>query len=778
MLRFDELRERNTQPAMLRCKAWLKCREDKRPADGSNWTKAENQSEHAALTGDFKGIDLKTANMICVDLDKVYSDTGELSTGAKKLVDDLTTIAGVTYVEKSISGAGLHLFYTANNLPVNPLAQIKAPLSGGGVLELYTNKSHKYILVTGNTDKLDTVRELADGGKVYEHILLNYGKNAKLAYKAVEHVVNDNAVVSIDHQQSTSKRLDSKLQTLIERGDIPKIIEFMRAHSRSAKADFIFWNLYETGDTSNYNGDTSSADLAFMNYLPFWTGGNAAIMRKIFLSSALGSLVERKKGHVEKYIDLTINKALASWNGEVYQKKDLSRYQNTDAGNAERFCALYGDIVQYIPTIKKWLVYTGKRYEEQDEEQLYTLARKAFTSSVSELLQKNNPDMNAVKWLTSSHNTNRLISAFKQVKGLLHGDINDFDTAQNVLNVANGTVNLVTGELTPHNSTDKLTKITRGSYEPNHNSNGSLWERTVASIIPDADTREYFKRFIGYALTGKANEEIFVVLIGEGGTGKSTLIETIAYTVGDYASTIDIENLLSSRNDGGDGENASPQIAGLVNKRLVLSSEAGAGRRFKSEKLKIITGQDAITARRLHCAPFTFTPKFTLVLNTNYIPAIADGGDSGIFRRMVIIPFNHKPKKANTHLKEMLRTPESMQDILKWIVEGAINYHFDGLAKPSKEMRAIKGEYFNDNDTIGDFLAECTAVVIGESVTNKALYAAYVDWLTDGRLGTITQKAFITFVKKRLLGEGVIHTRSNKGYLFRNLKLVYVTEFV
>jgi len=82
--------------------------------------------------------------------------------------------------------------------------------------------------------------------------------------------------------------------------------------SRSARAAFAgaatFADLHDAGDTSSYNGDESSADLAYFNMLAFWTGNDCERMERIASKSAL----RRDKWDREDYRHNTILKACAS----------------------------------------------------------------------------------------------------------------------------------------------------------------------------------------------------------------------------------------------------------------------------------------------------------------------------------------------------------------------------------------------------------------------------------------------------------------------------------
>lgn len=68
-----------------------------------------------------------------------------------------------------------------------------------------------------------------------------------------------------------------------------------------------FKNLWN-GSTIGYNGDDSAADMALMDMLAFWTGGNASQMERLFSRSGLGQ--RDKWRNRSEYRKMTIQKAI------------------------------------------------------------------------------------------------------------------------------------------------------------------------------------------------------------------------------------------------------------------------------------------------------------------------------------------------------------------------------------------------------------------------------------------------------------------------------------
>lgn len=69
-------------------------------------------------------------------------------------------------------------------------------------------------------------------------------------------------------------------------------------------------------------------------------------------------------------------------------------------------------------------------------------------------------------------------------------------------------------------------------------------------------------------------------------------------------------------------------IACLAGSRLVISSEVDEGKQLAEGLIKMITGGDTITARKLYQESFEFKPSFTLVLVANHAPKVSADDDA------------------------------------------------------------------------------------------------------------------------------------------------------
>ena len=102
--------------------------------------------------------------------------------------------------------------------------------------------------------------------------------------------------------------------------------------------------------------------------------------------------------------------------------------------------------------------------------------------------------------------------------------------------------------------------------------------------------------------------------------------------------------------------------------------------------------------------PWEFWPTHTLVMFSNHKPAIR-GRDEGVWRRLRLVPWEVTipEKERDEHLLAKLQAEAA--GILRWIVDGAVRFHREGLDPPAAVLAAT-AEYRPVEDVIGRFCDE------------------------------------------------------------------------
>lgn len=318
----------------------------------------------------------------------------------------------------------------------------------------------------------------------------------------------------------------------------------------------------------------------------------------------------------------------------------------------------------------------------------------------------------------------------------------DLDADPHLLNCANGTLDLRTLTLRAHSPADRLTKATRAAYRPDAQS--EAWEAFLARVVPDADVRDYLRRFVGVALLGAVREQEFTIATGPGANGKGVFYGSVAHALGDYAHTAEADLFMTTK---ANANAASPAVMSLRGRRFVVCSETERDHRLAAALMKNLTGGDPITARGLHRDPVTFQPSHTVLMVTNWLPKVA-GNDPAVWRRMRVVPFNVTIPEAerDPELGERLHTEADA--VLSWAVAGWRDYQANGMTAP-EAVQAATADYRSRSDAVSRFIEDRLLVNPHMWIAVAELWAAWEQWASDEGAESLSKRDFNDELDKR-----------------------------
>lgn len=375
-----------------------------------------------------------------------------------------------------------------------------------------------------------------------------------------------------------------------------------------------------------------------------------------------------------------------------------------------------------------------------------------------------------LKFVMKYRNYKNIVNTQNAAKPMLAIDVNELDRNPFLINTPAGTVDMKHGlvGVREHDPEDLITKIT--TVSPGEDG-VDIWQKALDTFFcGDRELIDYVQMTVGLAAIGKVYQEHMIIAYGGGANGKSTFWNTIYRVLGNYAGKISAEALTMNCK-----RNVKPEMAELKGKRLIIASEMEEGMRLNTATVKQLCSTDEIQAEKKYKDPFAFVPSHTLVLYTNHLPKVG-ANDDGIWRRLVVIPFNAKItgtsdiKNYADYLYE-----KAGSAVMSWIIEGAhkvIEANFK-----TKEPKVVKDAieaYRIDNDWLGQFLDECCD--IGTELTEKSgeLYQAYrAHCMQNGEYIRPTSDFYSSMDKA-----GFVKRKTNKGMVVYGLSLKEGQDFL
>ncbi|MFC3833857.1 MULTISPECIES: phage/plasmid primase, P4 family [Deinococcus] len=375
------------------------------------------------------------------------------------------------------------------------------------------------------------------------------------------------------------------------------------------------------------------------------------------------------------------------------------------------------------------------------------------------------------RWASGVCNTrtvkNALIAAAGKREFLT--PIDAWDARPELLNCLNGVLEVTTGVLRPHLPSDLLTWQTGAAFDPQAQ---HPYVDQLTELLKLDGRHDFLQRSLGSTLYGENPNEVFTVLQGAGGTGKGTLIAAITAALGDYAGTVEVELLLDNAR-GETGSGPKPELLMLRGKRLVVAGEPKKGARFNAGRVKGMTGNDPITARGMRSdVMVTFKPVFKLFIHTNY-EITASHDDSGLQRRIRVVPFTAKPATADDAFKSTLSHDHAARSaILNWMLEGCRAWLHDrfNLGESAAIEEATEG-YWKDQNPYEKFAQERLVLDHRASIRSGQLKAAFENWAEENgyRLGRAVKMAELyAFLKQH----GCESRHTKEGNLWDGVELM------
>lgn len=290
-----------------------------------------------------------------------------------------------------------------------------------------------------------------------------------------------------------------------------------------------------------------------------------------------------------------------------------------------------------------------------------------------------------------------------------------------------------------------------------------LWMDYIETSLPDPDVRKSLQMMFGLCLIPDTSYEVFFLLFGKPGSGKSTALNVVKAIVGQ-------NNCCALSPEKFDEKHSSHKLTEkLVN---IVGELPNTGDLIKIEgKFKDVVSGAFIPVEKKYQDVTESHAIARNIFASNHYPEFSDK-TGAILQRMRMICFNKKFRGEDNQINNL------SGKIIKEELSGVFNWALQGLAdlvklnhfpenKEGEEIK-VKEHYKNDNEA--RFLDECCMVVNNAFSDANSIYKEYTAFTVNNGNRSKSKVHFIDRVE--ILLPAVKHIQRHGGSRgFSNLKL-------
>lgn len=326
------------------------------------------------------------------------------------------------------------------------------------------------------------------------------------------------------------------------------------------------------------------------------------------------------------------------------------------------------------------------------------------------------------------------------------------------VNFQNGFYDPVSRTMTPHDPVYRATVQIPHVYNPDDQLSGTMVQDWLSFICQSPEDLEMLLQFSGLCLTRDCRQQKFMILNGEGGTGKSVVIRMIETMIG----TENISNISLSQ--------LTQRFApfGLLGKLLNSCADLEISALEDTSVVKKVLGEDTLRGEAKGKDSFSFRSFAKLIFSTNQLPVVKGEQTNGFYRRLLILTMDKVPLKKESDFFDRLSA--EVDDFILLSVQALERLYQTGqIVESPGSVEAVK-RLRCDSDTVEAFLTERVEKV-PDSTENRIkksdLYRSYEEFCRDMERQSLTKQNFYRSMKTKGFSE--VKTKTGTE-CFRGLK--------
>ena len=271
------------------------------------------------------------------------------------------------------------------------------------------------------------------------------------------------------------------------------------------------------------------------------------------------------------------------------------------------------------------------------------------------------------------------------------------------------------------------------------NSAGKVTRSYLAESLPDHEDQKMFWQYAGYCMCTDTSQQKMLILTGNGGTGKSVLIDLIEDLVGiRNCCSVSLQDL-----------NKRFYATNLFGKLLNACGDIPVGIIDKTDVVKKAVGEDVLLFEKKGKDPSTFRSHAKLLFSCNSVPKNVEDKSDAFYRRLLILEMDHVIPAAekDIHLKDKIRSEReyavyrAIQGLEELCQNGQIEESTNSIASVKKARITA--------DSVFAFLDEMICRREGSRIDRSRMYQLYEDYCRDNDRTAVKKTNFFADMERK-----------------------------
>lgn len=322
------------------------------------------------------------------------------------------------------------------------------------------------------------------------------------------------------------------------------------------------------------------------------------------------------------------------------------------------------------------------------------------------------------------------------------GELNDFP--KEWINFKNGFYDPLQKKMIPHDPKYKAVNQIPHEYDPKGELSGEMVQSWLRFICNDPEDVEMLLQYSGLCLTRDTRQQKFLILNGEGGTGKSTVIRMIDRMIGEENISNISLNQLTQRFFS----------YGLMGKLLNSCADLELDALSDVSTLKKVLGEDTLSGEAKGKDAVSFKSYAKLIFSTNELPIVKAERTNGFYRRLLILTMDRVPEKKETDFFDRLAA--EIGDFIRLSVEALERMYQTKQIKESRNSIEAVKRMRCDSDTVEAFLSDCVERVpdgTDRRVKKSEMFVQYISYCEIWGRQSQTKQNFYRSMRSKGFGE-------------------------